>query len=125
VRADDKATFEKVCGNCHAASMVSDLKSMDEWTETVSNMASIGAKATDAEFEAVRRYLTRNFTKVNVNAAQTDEIAQVMDIAESAAQAIVDYRTAHGNFSSVEELKKVAGISAAKIDALKERLALR
>ena len=64
--ADDKAVFQKVCGTCHAPTMVSDLKTESEWIETVANMTAIGAKGTDEEFTSVLRYLVRNFAKVTV-----------------------------------------------------------
>jgi competence protein ComEA len=123
--AADKAAFEKVCGHCHAASLIHELKTQGEWVETVDNMAANGAKGTDEEFDAVLRYLSRNFTKVNINVAPAAEIAPVLDIGETAAQAIVDYRTAHGEFASLDDVKKVPGIDTAKVDARKDRIAFR
>jgi competence ComEA-like helix-hairpin-helix protein len=43
----------------------------------------------------------------------------------AAAQAVVDYRTAHGNFTTLADLKKVPGIDAARLDARKDRIAFR
>lgn len=57
--------------------MVSDLKTKEEWTETVDNMASIGAKGMQDEFGQVLLYLARNFTKVNVNTTTARRIAPV------------------------------------------------
>jgi competence protein ComEA len=121
----DKATFDRVCGKCHSTTMISDLKSEEEWIETVQNMVSIGAKGTDDEFHQVQRYLARNFTKVNINTATAAQIAPVLDIAANAAQIIVDYRAAHGTFDSLDQLKKIPGVDAAKIEARKDRIALR
>ncbi len=123
--ASDKAAFEKVCGACHATTMIHDLKTQDEWIDTVNNMSSIGAKGTDAQFDAVLRYLARNFTKVNINTAPASQIAPVLDIDEATAQSIVDYRLSHGSFTAVEELEKLPGLDAAKIEARKERIAFR
>src|SRR4051794_39004664 len=83
--------FQKVCGACHAVTMVSDLKTGDEWAETVDTMVSIGAKGSEAEFGLVLRYLASNFTKVNVNTASAAQIAPVLALSESAAQAVVGY----------------------------------
>jgi len=121
----DKAVFERLCGKCHAASMVHDLKTEEEWGETVDNMASIGAKGTEEEFDAVLRYLSRNFTKVNINTAPAAQIAPVLDISEAAAQAIVDYRTQQGPFTTLGDLAKVPGLDKNKIEARKERIAFR
>jgi competence protein ComEA len=123
--AADKATFEKVCGNCHASSMVSDLKTQDEWAETVGNMVSIGAKGTKEQFDAVLRYLAHNFTRVNINTAPASEIAPVLDVTEAVAQTVVDYRTSHGSFTTLDQVKQIPGLDAAKIDARKDRIAFR
>jgi len=121
----DKAAFQKVCGACHATTMIADLKTEDEWGETVAHMASLGAKGDDEEFDGVMRYLARNFTKVNVNTAAAEQIAPVLACSVAAAQAVVDYRTAHGNFTTLADLKKVPGIDAARLDARKDRIAFR
>jgi competence protein ComEA len=123
--AQDDAVFQKICGACHATNMVHDLKTEDEWIETVGNMATLGAKGTDEEFASVLRYLARNFTKVNVNTATAAQIAPVLDIAETSAQAIVEYRMQHGNFASQGDLAKVPGIDATKLESRKDRIAFR
>jgi competence protein ComEA len=117
--------FQKVCGNCHAITMIHDLKTEGEWIETVDNMAATGAKGTEEEFDQVLRYLSRNFTKVNINTATAEQIAPVLDITEAAAGAIVEYRGAHGPFASLDELGKVPGIDAAKLAARRDRIAFR
>jgi competence protein ComEA len=121
----DKTVFEKVCGKCHAATMVHDLKTEEEWSDTVDNMTGIGAKGTEEEFNAVLRYLSRNFTKVNINTATAAQIAPVLDIGETVAQAIVDFRTRQGAFSTLGDLAKVPGLDAKKLEARKDRIAFR
>jgi competence protein ComEA len=105
--------------------MIGDLKTEPEWIETVENMESIGAKGTEEEFDRVRRYLARNFTRINVNAATAAQIAPVLDITETAAQAVVEYRTKHGDFMNLEDLRKVPELDAAKIEARKQRVVFR
>ena len=46
---------------------------------------------------------------VNINTASVDELDAVKTISPAKAKAIVDYRTAHGPFKSLDELKKVKG----------------
>ncbi len=123
--AADRTAFERVCGNCHSTTMIGDLKTEPEWIETVENMESIGAKGTEEEFDRVRRYLARNFTRINVNAATAAQIAPVLDITETAAQAVVEYRTKHGDFMNLEDLRKVPELDAAKIEARKQRVVFR
>jgi len=88
-------------------------------------MSSVGAKGTEEEFSRVMRYLARNFTKVNVNTASAEQIAPVLGIAVKAAQAVVDYRAAHGEFKTLVDLKKVPGLTASGIAARQERIAFR
>lgn len=54
---------------------------------------------------------------VNVNTASAEEIAIALyGIGKNKAQAIVDYRQKHGNFRSVQALKKVRGIGQGILD---------
>ena len=119
---EDKAAFEKVCGACHTSGMVSDIRSEPEWVDTVAEMVKIGAKGTDEELERVMRYLRQTLTKVNVNTATAAEMAPVLDITVSAAQALVKRRTEKGNFKTLEELKQVPGVDAAKLEARRNRV---
>jgi competence ComEA-like helix-hairpin-helix protein len=123
--ASDKATFQKVCGTCHAPGMVSDLKTEAEWSETVDQMVSIGAKGTTEEFNRVLRYLSNNFTRVNVNTASAAQIAPVLGVSEAVAQAVVDYRMHNGSFASLDDLKKVPGLAANELDSRGARIAFR
>ena len=50
--------------------------------------------------------------KLNINTADAATIATIMTgVGESRAQAIIDYRTANGQFHSLEDLTKVKGVS--------------
>jgi competence protein ComEA len=118
----DHAAFNTVCGACHSSSSVNGLRTEAEWKETLEHMIAIGAKGTDEQFESVMRVLLRTLTKVNVNTATAGEIAPVLDISNTAAQAMIKYRVEHGNFKAINDLKKVPGLDAGKIDSRKERL---
>ena len=55
-------------------------------------------------------------TPVNVNKANATDIAKSLDgIGQSRAQAIVDWRGAHGPFKTVDDLRHVKGIGKATI----------
>lgn len=120
--AADKRDFETVCGACHTSSMVSDIRTEPEWDETIEKMLSIGAKGTGEQMEAVMRVLLRTLTKVNVNTATAGQLPLVLDIKDTTAQAVVKYRAGHGDFKTLDDLKKVPGIDAAKLDARKDRV---
>ena len=61
---------------------------------------------------------------ININTATKDELVALPGIGPAKAQAIVDYRKAHGPFKTVEELKDVKGIGAKRFEKLKPDLAV-
>ena len=63
---------------------------------------------------------------VNINVASAAEIQdKLVGIGAKKAQAIVDYRTKNGAFSSIEQLKEVSGIGSATLDKNRERIILQ
>ncbi len=64
----------------------------------------------DSTYQKIKpRLLLRNSTlkKVNINTALPDEMKAHPYIRYALANAIIQYRTQHGNFSSVNDLKKI------------------
>jgi len=64
------------------------------------------------------------FGAININTATKDELVALPGIGPAKAQAIVDYRKAHGPFKTIEELKDVKGIGAKRFEQLKPDLAV-
>ena len=56
---------------------------------------------------------------LNINTASTEELQTLPNIGEATAQKIVDYRTQHGNFTSVDALQNVRGIGAKTLEKLR------
>lgn len=57
---------------------------------------------------------------VDINSASLTQLTTLKGIGEKKAQAIIDYRTAHGSFKNVNDLSQVKGIGAkmvARIEA--------
>ena len=82
----------------------------------------------DEEFGAILKYLAKNFPaeelpKLNVNKATAIELESRLTLTRSQAAAILQHRAKKGPFKSIEDLKKVPGLDAAKIEAKKDRLA--
>src|SRR5262245_58702555 len=49
--------------------------------------------------------------KININTANVDELKTLKGIGATKAEAIVDYRTQHGSFKTIEDLGNVKGIN--------------
>lgn len=76
------------------ASSTSALSTTSSVTETVTTMPEV----------------TLTNAKVNINTASAEELMSLSGIGPTKAQAIVDYRTNFGNFTSIDQLTSVSGI---------------
>lgn len=56
--------------------------------------------------------------RVDLNAADWPEFAQLPGLGETLARRIVEYRAVHGPFRSVEDLRKVPGIGEKTLDRI-------
>ena len=59
---------------------------------------------------------------VNVNTADAEELETLTGIGPSLAQAIIDYRAEHGDFTAAEELLLVKGIGEAKLEGFRAQI---
>ena len=59
---------------------------------------------------------------VNINTADVKTLDTVKGIGPKKAQAIVDYRTKHGPFKSVDDLANVPGIKGKTLDKMRANL---
>ncbi|MFL6446587.1 MAG: hypothetical protein ACJ746_02705 [Bryobacteraceae bacterium] len=119
--ADDKATFERVCGSCHSVSLISDFKSLPEWEETVDSMIERGAKANTSERTAVLRWLAHNYSRTNINAAPAQELIEVLDVDSANADSIVAHRPYH----SFPELISLNPTCTKQLEHQRDRIVFR
>ena len=123
-----KAVFEKMCTPCHGLENVVRVRmTKDRWGSVVDDMISRGATGIDDEIDLVISYLTTNFgpaaaKKVNVNKASAADLAAGLGISAADADAIVRYRADKGNFKELQDVAKVPGIDAKKIESAKDRI---
>lgn len=61
---------------------------------------------------------------VNINTASLSELESLSGVGPSTAQKIIDYRTANGGFTSIEQLMEVPGIGDAKFAAVKDSITI-
>jgi len=113
-----KEAVTKICASCHGVeTAVSSRRTRIGWEQNVDDMISRGAEGSDEEMEAVVEYLTRYFGKVNVNTAEAAVLEKTLGLATSEAKAIVAYRERTSKIKDFEELKKIPGVSAEKLQA--------
>jgi competence protein ComEA len=113
----------KVCKECHGPeSVLGQLKTRDEWSKTLDEMAANGATGTDEEWTSILDYLDAHYSLILVNTAPAKELALKLGVPAEIADAIVRKRTDTGRFTSIDDLKRVPGVDSMKLDAQKDRL---
>ncbi len=114
--AREGRSLKAVCAQCHDLQIVMDTPmSYDAWHDTVQIMIDRGASGTDQQFEDVMDYLHRTMTTIDVNTADADELQIVLDVPETAAQAIIARRSTQ-KFTGLAGLKSVPGVDASTVD---------
>lgn len=122
-QAAERALYVRVCAECHDLERTESLRrSRNEWRDTIYQMIEDGAEATDAEYETILSFLVSNYGAVAVNHAPADDLATVLAISKQDGEAIVAYRTEHGNFQDFDALMKVPGIDVDKLEARRASL---
>jgi competence protein ComEA len=123
-----KAETQKVCSQCHELERSISLRQdRTGWQATINKMVDLGAKASDAELAATLDYLAAHYPadevpRINVNKCRAIDLESGLTLKRSQAAAIIEYREKNGPFRSLEDLKKVPGLDAAKIEAKRDRL---
>ena len=92
------------------------MKRITLWLSMMALIVSIGASLAIAQEHAAR---------VNVNTADVEALITLDQIGKTRAQAIVQYRQAHGPFKSIEELTEVKGVGAAILAKNRDKLHLK
>ena len=124
-----KAETERLCKQCHEiARAISPRLDRGGWEKSMTKMAAFGMKATDQEYALVVDYLVKNFPaedvpRINVNTATAIQMESGLSLKRSQASAVLAWRKEHGNFKSFEDLLKVPGLDAAKLEEKKDRIA--
>jgi competence protein ComEA len=114
--APGRDVVQKICAACHEIeTVIASRRTKIGWQQTVEDMIARGAEGSDEEMAAVADYLATYFGKVNVNTAPAEELEKSLGLAAKEAQAITAYRERNGKIKDFEELKKVPGVSAEKL----------
>ncbi len=71
---------------------------------------------------AIAKGMTGPGQKINVNQATAQDLEALPGIGPAIAQRMLDYRTEHGPFKSIEELEKVRGIGEATLARIRDQV---
>jgi competence ComEA-like helix-hairpin-helix protein len=125
---EGKIQVETSCAaRCHPASTVMRSKRTPTgWVMVMDLMIERGAEVTDSEYDVILEYLSQHLlATVNVNTEPTGRIAEVLEIGDKEAAAIVELRTTRGPFQSWEDVAKVPGVDGKLIEERKARLVFK
>ena len=70
-------------------------------------------------------FVTSAIAGINVNTADLAALESLSGIGPKKAQAIIDYRTENGNFSSIEDLTNVKGIGEKLLAKIKDLIEVK
>jgi len=115
---------QKICATCHEIeAVIGSRRTKIGWRQSVDEMIARGAEGSAEQMAAVVAYLTAYFGKVNVNTATVQDLEKSLELSGREAQAIVGYREQNGKIKGFEELKKIPGVSAEKLQAKRDLIA--
>lgn len=60
--------------------------------------------------------------QMNLNQATVEQLVELKGIGQKTAQAIIEYRQSHGEFTSVDDIVNVKGVGQKKLDSIRELL---
>lgn len=100
-----------------AGAGISAYKKLTRETKLTVRPYKIEALKEADEFIEERRF-------ININSANLENLRRLPGVGEELAERIIQYRSAHGAFSSREELMQVKGIGEKKFEQLKDLIIL-
>jgi len=119
-----KDKVEMVCGACHGLEGVMAMNNAKSaWQDLIEDMRGRGADGSEEDFKTIATYLAKYFGPiVQVNKAPAKDLVEQLEVSTDEAAAIVKYREANGGIKNWDDLAKVPGLNAKKLEPLKKRL---
>ncbi|HET6509184.1 MAG TPA: helix-hairpin-helix domain-containing protein [Baekduia sp.] len=81
-----------------------------------------GAAAAAAVGAGAGAAATGSSAPISLNSATAEQLDTLDGVGPSTAQKILDYRAAHGGFSSVDDLAQIPGIGPKKLESLRKQV---
>jgi competence protein ComEA len=120
-----KETFQMVCSMCHSPEAVIGQQGTRQWWQSkVTEMLQEVTDVPESDVESIVTYLAKNFpiVKINVNKATAKDLETGLELTPKESEAIVQYRESKGSFKTLDDLRKVPGLDAVKMESKKDRL---
>lgn len=99
--------------------------SIEPVTQSTNSNPSVPSETGSNSIPPVVREEASDNGKIDVNAASVSKLTELPGIGEKKAQAIVDYRNAHGPFAKVSDLTKVKGIGMKMLEKMAPYVQIR
>jgi competence protein ComEA len=121
-----KETFTSVCSLCHSPTAPMGKQwTRQQWESKVTEMLQEEPDVTREERAAIVEYLAANFKpggKIYINQAKAADLETALDISAKDAAELVRYRGDNGEFKTLDDLKKLPFLNAARMESLKDRI---
>ena len=75
-------------------------------------------------YDYIEHSLSPQAGKININTATVSQLQNLPNIGKVLAQRIVDYRTAHGEFHSIDDLTLVEGIGEKRLEQIRQYITI-
>ncbi|ETT39536.1 putative DNA-binding protein [Paenibacillus sp. FSL R5-192] len=99
--------------------------SIEPVTQSTNSNPSVTSETASSSNPPVVREESGDNGKIDVNTAPVSKLIELPGIGEKKAQAIVDYRNAHGPFAKVSDLTKVKGIGMKMLEKMAPYVQIR
>ncbi|MGJ8682624.1 ComEA family DNA-binding protein [Paraglaciecola sp.] len=66
----------------------------------------------------------KHMSKVNLNTASLEQLVSLPGVGKKKAAAIIEYRTKHGKYKSIEDVMKVKGVGKKMLTKFKSQIIL-
>ena len=99
----------KLCDNQCIVIPKKGEKSLAKPNNTINNTSSVLSGNTQSEL-------------ININTADKETLKKLSGIGDGRAQKIIDYRTEHGDFKNIDEIRNISGIGEAIYNNIKNKI---
>lgn len=86
---------------------------------------SIPLAATGTASESPSKAKAESLGKLDINTASIQELTTLPGIGDTLAKRIVDYRTEHGPFEQITDLKKVEGVGIKLLQSIRDYITVK